>query len=445
MVADLLEDGRTVTAKRMGWDEELSPEQLLDLDSCEHEDLDLRGVLRVVEGHVPGIGTIKVYLVGGQEADPGTIEDSPAANSFCPTGKGGGRDNSCGRPPQGPSAGDVGLTTSGIDLFMLSPEERKGVNKMFTDRTKLNKKVIGGTATQGDLTRLKEISERFDHLDKLIAHRKAAGEGPKSGPNAGKGPNPPAPPTPPLPPTLPPVPPTVVPPVVAPTVGPSTLGPSVEPSEDLSKKKILRQQDLVSMSSITHEQAVATLVNRTQKGNKLKDWEQEVSHNTRLYSEKSLRQIARNVNTVKVAPREEIEHEGRKDWTAFYSPSKKLVAMSTGARMETDRRCVLAHELAHALDKLSGYMSAWVGKQVGSVGSFPVGKFSGKEKFLDAWMTEIRSGTRGQPISEYAKSEPLEGFAEAMGYIHRHGVQFARTRIPKTVAFFLGQGLIKES
>lgn len=64
-----------VKAKRLGWDERLTPEQELDLDPYDRDNDDLEGELEIVEGHAPGVGEFKVYLVGGQEADPDTIEE----------------------------------------------------------------------------------------------------------------------------------------------------------------------------------------------------------------------------------------------------------------------------------------------------------------------------------------------------------------------------------
>lgn len=57
-----------VTAKRLGWDEKLSDEQLLDMDEFEHESADLEGELEIVKSPL-----VTVYLVDGQEADPNTV------------------------------------------------------------------------------------------------------------------------------------------------------------------------------------------------------------------------------------------------------------------------------------------------------------------------------------------------------------------------------------
>lgn len=75
-----------VHAKRLGWDEKLTPEQEFDLDPYEAGDDDLTGVLEVVDvpetDDFPGV---KVYLVGGQEADPDTIKPARAGTPFRPS------------------------------------------------------------------------------------------------------------------------------------------------------------------------------------------------------------------------------------------------------------------------------------------------------------------------------------------------------------------------
>ena len=63
-----------VRAKRLGWDEQLTPEQEFDLDPYEYESDDLEGEL--VRLDVPArrdIPAMHVVLVGGQEADPKTV------------------------------------------------------------------------------------------------------------------------------------------------------------------------------------------------------------------------------------------------------------------------------------------------------------------------------------------------------------------------------------
>jgi hypothetical protein len=67
-----------VRAKRAGFSEQLTPEQEMDLEPLAekgHESVDLEGELeRLV---VPTeFGTVEVVLVGGQEADPSTIQEA---------------------------------------------------------------------------------------------------------------------------------------------------------------------------------------------------------------------------------------------------------------------------------------------------------------------------------------------------------------------------------
>lgn len=86
-----------VKAKRLGWDEKLTPEQEWDLDPYEHNDDDLKGDLE--ELTIPATSEhseIKLCLVGGQEADKSTVTEI-TENTFCPTGPGGGIDPSCGK------------------------------------------------------------------------------------------------------------------------------------------------------------------------------------------------------------------------------------------------------------------------------------------------------------------------------------------------------------
>lgn len=91
MVADLKElEGKTVTAKRLGWDEKLTAEQELDLDPFEGGD-DLRGELVLYEvkkrREHPGF---TMCLVDGKEADPETVELSdPTENAWAEYLEGG--------------------------------------------------------------------------------------------------------------------------------------------------------------------------------------------------------------------------------------------------------------------------------------------------------------------------------------------------------------------
>jgi len=66
------EPGTRVTAKRLGWDERLDAEQEFDMEPyAEHgyASDDLVGTLETVEAD-----GLVVYLVDGQEADPGTVQ-----------------------------------------------------------------------------------------------------------------------------------------------------------------------------------------------------------------------------------------------------------------------------------------------------------------------------------------------------------------------------------
>ena len=61
-------------AKRLGWDEQLSPEQEFDHDPYEYPSDNLEGELQRVD--VPGTlehSAIRMTLVDGQEADPHTV------------------------------------------------------------------------------------------------------------------------------------------------------------------------------------------------------------------------------------------------------------------------------------------------------------------------------------------------------------------------------------
>lgn len=67
-------------AKRLGWNETLTVEQEFDLDPYEHDGDDLEGELQIVD--VPAsseMPALKLYLVGGQEADPATVQEIPGA------------------------------------------------------------------------------------------------------------------------------------------------------------------------------------------------------------------------------------------------------------------------------------------------------------------------------------------------------------------------------
>lgn len=78
--------GKRVVAKRLGWDELLTAEQLLDLDPADYyETYNLSGVLEAFDvPEAPEHGAFLVCLVGGQEADPKTVEEDLTANAFNP-------------------------------------------------------------------------------------------------------------------------------------------------------------------------------------------------------------------------------------------------------------------------------------------------------------------------------------------------------------------------
>lgn len=74
MVANLRDMiGEEVTAKRLGWDEELTAEQEMDLDPFDG-DVPLRGELSVVESDSKFTGPLTVWLVDGKLADSKTVE-----------------------------------------------------------------------------------------------------------------------------------------------------------------------------------------------------------------------------------------------------------------------------------------------------------------------------------------------------------------------------------
>jgi hypothetical protein len=75
-VKDLPPNGTVVRAKRIGWNEELTAQQLLDMDEFEYpaDAVDLEGELQVVSAETDELGLVTVVLVGGQEADPATVK-----------------------------------------------------------------------------------------------------------------------------------------------------------------------------------------------------------------------------------------------------------------------------------------------------------------------------------------------------------------------------------
>ncbi len=75
MAANGVEDGTLVRAKRLGWDEVLTPVQEFDLEPFDpSRGTDLEGVLWTAEGVLPSGRPVTSVTVGGQEADPKTVE-----------------------------------------------------------------------------------------------------------------------------------------------------------------------------------------------------------------------------------------------------------------------------------------------------------------------------------------------------------------------------------
>ncbi len=71
-------NGTVVKAKRLGWDEELTAEEEFDMEPYEdkeYESDDLEGPITTVRVPAqPGYDAFISCLVGGQEADPTTVE-----------------------------------------------------------------------------------------------------------------------------------------------------------------------------------------------------------------------------------------------------------------------------------------------------------------------------------------------------------------------------------
>lgn len=164
---------RVVRAKRLGWDEELTPEQELDLEPLDPSlSTDLEGELEVVTASSPEVGELTVYLVGGQEADPDTIVDAITGNAFCPTGKGGGIDNTCPPKGAGKKKGGGAVPPIATDLYrMMNKDERAEARKLEKEGTGLNKKVAQGTATDYEITRAGQIRDRMAQIREQVRGR----------------------------------------------------------------------------------------------------------------------------------------------------------------------------------------------------------------------------------------------------------------------------------
>jgi hypothetical protein len=82
-----------VRAKRLGWDEVLTPEQEFDMEPYAekgYESDDIEGELEVIEvDTIPGVPAFKSYLVGGHEADPKTIRPVQGPSAGFPPQRGG--------------------------------------------------------------------------------------------------------------------------------------------------------------------------------------------------------------------------------------------------------------------------------------------------------------------------------------------------------------------
>lgn len=129
-----------VKAKRLGWNETLTPEQEFDLEPYDYNDDNLEGELQTFSGNVEGVGNVTVYLVDGQEADPNTIQPL-TSNAFCATGPGGGVDPTCSPGHTGTAASPTGgeKLSSGIvgkfkSIADAATAKVKGVAKALYDK-----------------------------------------------------------------------------------------------------------------------------------------------------------------------------------------------------------------------------------------------------------------------------------------------------------------------
>ena len=65
---------RLCVARPLGWDENLTAEDALDLEPYSGGTARITGPIRVVRSDTPPVGPLTVVLVGGKEADPDTVE-----------------------------------------------------------------------------------------------------------------------------------------------------------------------------------------------------------------------------------------------------------------------------------------------------------------------------------------------------------------------------------
>ncbi len=169
--------GTIVRTKRLGWDEDLFPEEGLDLEPyAEHgyASDDLEGELAVTDWAAPwGSGTL--YTVGGQEADPDTIEPlEPGGLIVDNAGRRYVRDN------RGRFARHTGGTRSvGEDIAELkhkgaTPQEIRDYKKLTDRRTLLNKLVKEGKARPDEKAEADEVKARLTDMRTQIRDRYAA-------------------------------------------------------------------------------------------------------------------------------------------------------------------------------------------------------------------------------------------------------------------------------
>lgn len=167
-----------VRAKRLGWDEELFPEEELDLDSYDRGgDDDLEGELQVVTPQaVPGYYTPapgeEIYLVGGQLADPATIE---------PLGGGDELVDNAGRRYVRDNKGRFARVQKIADPWVdemkkhgATKDELSQLYKLQKQRAAANKRLKGGDETaRGEVDRVKK---QLDDLRRSVRERGTGGE-----------------------------------------------------------------------------------------------------------------------------------------------------------------------------------------------------------------------------------------------------------------------------
>jgi len=215
-------------------------------------------------------------------------------------------------------------------------------------------------------------------------------------------------------------------------------GASGHDAAGVPKSGPLTAEQLGKVKSIDHEQAVETLASRTPGFDKITGPErqrirEEIRENTKEYTPESLRDISENVDSLHFVSQEDAQAlsvSGKNfQGAAFYNQGDKMLVMTDTARDTEDPRKVLSHELAHGLDRRS------------SGGDSSMGRHSQTPGFMDAYESEL--SLPSQPIGSYAASMPSEGFAEAVAYVHRHGIESARARIPLTTKYLEDAKVLK--